>query len=48
MDAFAERMKFGSAVPWHPEAVMDWLIARGWTPPQDLLMADGEQEGTEQ
>lgn len=45
MDAFAARMKFGSATPWHPEGVMDWLITQGWTPPEGLLMADGEQEG---
>lgn len=45
MDAFAARMKFGSAVPWHPEGVMDWLIAQGWVPPKGLLMAEGDQEG---
>lgn len=45
MDAFAARMKFGSAMPWHPEGVMDWLIAQGWTPPEGLLTAPDEQEG---
>ncbi|WP_406245829.1 hypothetical protein ACI7YT_12375 [Microbacterium sp. M] len=45
LDAFATRMKFGSAAPWHPEGVMDWLIAQGWAPPKGLLMAEGEQEG---
>lgn len=41
MDAFADRMKFGSAVSWHSEAVMDWLIEQGWTPPAGLLMQEG-------
>lgn len=42
MDAFAARMKFGSSVPWHPEGVMDWLIAQGWTPPDDLLLSEDD------
>jgi len=39
--AFAERMKFGSATPWHAEMVMDWLIVQGWSPPVGLLVSEG-------
>lgn len=43
--AFADRMKFASSMPWHPEGVMDWLIAQGWTPPSDLLLEPNQSDG---
>ena len=45
VDDFSERMTFGSATSYHAEAVIDWLIAQGWTPPADTFLPatiDGE------
>ena len=45
---FSERMKFGSATGYHAEAVIDWLIAQGWTPPDDTFLpatVNGEGDG---
>ncbi|WP_311208753.1 MULTISPECIES: hypothetical protein [unclassified Aeromicrobium] len=44
LSAFRERMKFGSAMPHHPGAVMTWLIEQGWTPPPGVLLLDYPDE----
>lgn len=44
LSAFRERMKFGSAMPHHPGAVMTWLIEQGWTPPAGVLLLDTTHE----
>lgn len=42
---FGDRLRFGSSVPHHAEGVMDWLIAQGWTPPENtLILKEGEND----
>lgn len=42
---FAERMSFGAATSYHPEAVLDFLIREGWTPPAGVYFLNPQKAG---